>query len=54
MDADGFPFENLDHLFHLKFPIGKRIAAPQAYWFANFGVGINEPDLCPGIFQVIK
>ena len=48
MDADGFVLQNLDHLFLLQFPEGTHIAAPQGYWFENEGVGIREPDACPG------
>jgi len=43
MDSDGFPNNNLDHLFSIPMPKGINLAAPQGYWFSNEGV---QSDFC--------
>ena len=44
MDADGFALQNLDHLFFIDLG-GTQIAAPQGYWFKNYGLFKSE-DKC--------
>jgi hypothetical protein len=51
MDTDGFPNNNLDHLFFLPIPQGIQLAAPQGYWFSNEGV---QNDFCTGVGKIVK
>ena len=53
MDADGLPLRSMDNLFHIQFPPGVEMAAPQAYWLNNNGIvdvdhhGISQcPSKC--------
>ena len=42
MDSDGIANHNLDPLFHIPFPQGIKIAAPQGWWFENQGYDIGH------------
>ena len=52
MDADGIPVSNLDHLFLLPMPKNVSLAAPQAYWFNDFGSDFWDGGRCPGHLTV--
>lgn len=46
MDSDGFALRNLDHLFYLEMINDVQIAAPQGYWFRDYGL-LPQHSRCP-------